>query len=57
MKKLVCEEKKMEQQVEEAKMSRQVCGVLCPKIRESGRYLNVCELLIVFSYCGNDCIF
>lgn len=53
MKKLVCEGKKMEQQVEEAKMSRKVCGILCLKIGETGRCLNVCGLLIAFSYCGN----
>lgn len=32
LKKLFCKEKEMEQQVEEAKMSREVCVVLCVKM-------------------------
>lgn len=54
MKKLVCEETKMEQQAEKAQMSRKVCGVLCFKTGQTGTCFNVCELLIALSYCGND---
>lgn len=54
MKKLGCEEKKIEQQVEEVKMSRKVCGVLCLKIGETGEGLHVCELVIAFSYCRSE---
>lgn len=39
----------MEEQVEEAKISREVCGALCFKIEKTGTCLNVCESLIGLS--------
>ena len=53
LKKLACEEKEMEQKVDK-NVSREVYGVLCFKMGGAGIRLNVCELLIAFTYCVSD---
>lgn len=51
LKNLACEEKEMEQKVEEKHVKG---GVLCFKMGGAGVPLNVCELLIAFTYCVSD---
>ena len=53
LKKLACEENETQQKVEE-NVSREVYGILCFKMGGAGVCLNVCQLLIAFTYCVSD---
>lgn len=53
LKKLACEENETEQKVEE-NVSREVYSILCFKMGGAGVCLNVCQLLIAFTYCVSD---